>query len=69
MDQMSIWDWFLCISQVFQETNMWYRKYPLYEVIHANWKIQEEVFRKLGSPNRVQDKILKNDKGLVILHL
>ncbi|CAL8090633.1 unnamed protein product [Orchesella dallaii] len=69
LDQMSIWDWFLCFSQLVQETNMWYRKYPMYEVLHANWKIQEEVFRKLGSPQHVQDKIMKTDKSLVIMHM
>lgn len=26
LDQMSIWDWLLCFSQLVQETNMWYRK-------------------------------------------
>lgn len=69
LDQMSIWDWLLCFSQLVQETNMWYRKYPLYEVLHANWKIQEDIFRKLGSPRNVERRIMKNDKSLVIMHM
>lgn len=68
LDQMSMWDWFLCIIEIIQETLIWYGKYPLYEILIANWKIQEEIFRKLGSPEEMQNKIVKICRRLVIMH-
>ncbi|CAL8091343.1 unnamed protein product [Orchesella dallaii] len=68
LDQMGIWDWFLCFSQIVQEVNLWYRQYPLFEVLCANWKMQEDVFQKLGSPDHIEKLILKNDRSLVRMH-
>lgn len=68
LDQMGIWDWWLCFSQLVQESNMWRRKYPMYEILCANWRIQEQVYRKLGSPKHVESAILKTDKSLVNMH-
>jgi len=68
LDQMSMWDWFLCFSQLVQETNLWYRKYPLFEVIHANWTVQEDIYKKLGSPKHIDLSIIKTCKSLVRMH-
>jgi hypothetical protein len=68
LDQMSMWDWFLCFSQLVQETNLWYRKYPLFEVIHANWTVQEAVFERLGRPKHVDEKIVKSCRSYVRMH-
>lgn len=69
LDQMGMWDWFLTFSQLIQETNMWCRKYPMFEILCANWKIQETVFHRLGSPKHVEDAILRNDRSLVKMHM
>ncbi|CAL8091346.1 unnamed protein product [Orchesella dallaii] len=69
LDQMGMWDWFLCFSQIIQEVHIWYGKYPLFEVLCANWKIQEQVFEKLGSPKHVETAILKNDRSLFRMHI
>jgi len=68
LDQMSMWDWFLCFSQLVQETNLWYRKYPLYEVIHANWTVQEDIYRKLGRPANINNEIVGTCRSLVKMH-
>jgi len=68
LDQISIGNYFICATMWGMEVLIWYRKYPLFEILGANWKLQQTIFRKLGSPGATDEELLRKFMALLLKH-
>ncbi|CAL8142555.1 unnamed protein product [Orchesella dallaii] len=69
LDKIGVTLYLLMYGVVALSFTIWFSRYPLFEILAQNWMIGNSVFKSLGHPSKLKQRIDESHQSTVWIHL